>query len=482
MADRLESHLIDQQLQDIPDDVLMMSLKYLSLVNQISLRRVCKRFQSISDRLLSCIAKLSKLEMQSFPFDGREKLLKQMNLTNLRIVSLVSIELNEQLAKHLAQHSPYLKFVNVDGTCYNRCLEFVEEYLTQFTLLYPGKNPKLQVNSLIETDEKLRYLMTKFPKWDLFLSVHLFSLNDWVGFFDHIRIITVTKNCSSIYSDLSSAQTRNIFPNLHTVIFSGVSQELCSRTNNFIRVVKEVIFEDICPQDYSVMYSLEDVKLEKLHVNLNHHKTKETKLCFFDAFIDYMESNGKYLKFVKVTTSLIGDSVHLIQTLIDLNLKNIQFEIGNPSEKSTFSGKKLIIKHWSGSLSPLLNAFDKVSDISIVTDIGFDVFEWIGEIKKFSGEHRNRLINASILLDGYEATSSITVSGSNYNLTFPKVAGLNFILAPNNVLFAYNLAEMSQLTALRNQSLTFMKNFIGNDVASSPQEICSLFKLKSCNK
>ena len=175
-----------QELLHIPDDLLLLSLNDLPLGNQISIRRVCTRFRSVVDLLLSQRKHISKDELRSLSFDGREWLLKQSILTSLQSVTLVSIELNEDLAKRLAQFSPSLREIIVDGTCYNRCHEFVQDYLTTFSLFHPNRIPHLQVNNLIEIDEKVQELIDKFPKWNVHLTLLISNLCDWIDYFKYM--------------------------------------------------------------------------------------------------------------------------------------------------------------------------------------------------------------------------------------------------------------------------------------------------------
>ena len=87
----------------------------------------------------------------------------------------------------------------------------------------------------------------------------------------------------------------------------------------------------------------------------------------------------------------------------------------------------------------------------------------------------------SVVIEGHPETGPvIPINGNNYTLTIPRVVGMTFILTPNNVLFAFNLAEMSQMTELRNQSLSFMKGILGTTLPKdccSVREICDLFKI-----
>ena len=480
MAGSTEGGSFTYQLIRLPDDVVSMSLSYLPLENQISLRRVCTRFQAINDQWLSRLQRIHKKEMQSLPFEGREWLVKCEKLTNLQTITLISVELDENLAKHLARFSPHLRTIVMDGTCYNRCLEFVREYLTAFRLLHPNEVPQLQVSNLIEDEEKVRCLLNKFPNWDVSLSLLLSNIWNWSEHLHHINTIVVAKNTGSLFESFPKRMLSQMLTNLRTIIFSGVTLEDCFSVRDLLEMVQVVIFEDHNVEDYGVILALEGIQLKNLQMNLNHHKDKTIRTLFLQTLTGYLKSCGRGLKYIKVTTSHLDDSTELVCTLIDLQLTNIQFDIGNPSEKFYFLHNKLGIKHWSGTLVHLLHTFPKAQQISIVTDSRFNVFEWISEIKAFTSGHLNRVIVISIIVEGHQKSiPSITITGNNYTLNIPKIVGLNYDLNPNNVLFAFNLAETSQITDLRNKALSFMKEFLGDRVprdCCSTREICNLFK------
>lgn len=477
-----QADIVENELYNLSDDVLSLLLMKLPLRNQISIRRVCKRFQSISDVLLGRIRKINKEDLQSLSFDGREWLLKGCNLKNLQVVSLVSIELNEDLARHMACHSPLLERINVDGTCYNRSFEFIEHYLITFETQHPIRPPALQVTNLIEMDEKLIYLLDKFPKWSVKLNLQLSTLGDWKAYFHHVHKIVISKNCFSSFQDLpsSSAQLKSAFPYLQVIVFSGVTIEDCFHARSLVEISEEVVFENLSIHDYAVILVLEGVYLKYLTVNLNHYKDTKTRTHFLQTVCDYLKFCGQKLKFVKISTSFSEDSIKLVKTLIRCNMRNVGFEIGNPSEMFTFLDGSLRLKFWNDSLEQLLNTFSKAREVKITTSSNFDVFEAISQIKAFAAKRRNCSININLSIQSHpESVSVIPINGDNYKLTIPKIVGLNFNLSCNNALFAFNLAERSQLTDLRNKSLNFMKFFLGNQLSKdsrSAQEICDQFK------